>query len=114
MLASDNPRLVTEWHWRLAKPISIAILILFALSFSSTDVRNRRVSNLLFAFLIYFAYTNAMGVAVALMKKGDVDPRFGLWTVHAVFGFAAVWVFLCRSQGKRLLQLPTLRRRKVA
>jgi len=111
IMGSDNPRLITEWHWRLAKPVSIAVLIIFALSFSATDARNRRVANLLLAFLIYFAYSNAMGVVVAMMKKGDIDPRYGLWMVHAFFGLLAIWVFLCRAQGRRLFSIPSLRRR---
>lgn len=113
IMNAKNPRLVTEWHWRLAKPISLAVLILFALSFSANDVRNRRVVNLLLAFLVYFTYFNALGIVVAWMKKGELGSSLALWIVHGIFAVLAIWLFLCRSQGKRWYEMPRLLPRRT-
>ena len=41
-----------------------------------------RYSGLLIAVLAYFTYSNVMGIARTLVKKGDVPPLFGMWWVH--------------------------------
>jgi len=113
IMNAKNPRLVTEWHWRLAKPVSLGVLILFALAFSANEVRNRRVVNLLLAFLVYFAYFNALGLVVVWMQKGDLGASAGLWVVHGIFALIAIWLFLCRCQGKRFYEFPRLLPRRT-
>jgi len=96
-------RLVSEQHWRLAKPFAIPVLILFAMALSNVDARQSRVTNMLIAFLIYFAYTNLLGLAVAMMNSGKLNPHAGLWAVHAMFLIMAMYLFLRRARNKTLL-----------
>ncbi len=100
VFASDHPRLITEWHWRLAKPVSLPTLMIFALAFSNVNVRRNRLPNMLAAFVYYFAYVNTLGFAVALMKKEVYDPSWGLWWVHGLFLVIAVYAFMRRSRNR--------------
>ncbi len=106
---SNNPQLVGEWHWRIAKVMVVPVLGLFALGFSYSAPRSGRILNTLFAFLIYFVYTNLLGFAVALVKKGRVDPNTGLWWIHGVFLLLALFLFYRRANNLSLV--PRLRLR---
>ncbi len=100
---SDHPQMIGEWHWRIAKVVVIPILALFALSLSYVSPRQGRVTNMLFAFLIYFIYTNLLGFSVALLKKGRLDGEVGLWSVHGVFLVIALYFFYRRSRNLSLV-----------
>ncbi len=111
ILSSDHPQHVGEWHWRIAKILVVPILGLLAFSFSFSGPRQGRVLNMLLAILVYFIYTNILGFAVAMLKKGRMDPTTGLWWVHGVFLLFAVYSFYRRAQNLPLFPRLQLRRR---
>lgn len=100
LFRSNHPRLITEWHWRLAKPLSLPALMLFALAISNVDVRRSRLPNMLVAFAFYFSYVNAAGFAVALMKKGTLNPSVGMWLIHLIFLIIAIYAFIRRERNR--------------
>lgn len=108
---SNKALMVTEWHWRLSKTISLPILALFALAFSNLDPRRSRVPNVVMAFVAYFTYTNLLGFGVAMMKKGTLNPYYGLWIVHVAFLIVAIYLFYRRSCNRTIV--PRLRFRPV-
>ena len=69
------------------------MLVVFALSLSNVDNRRSRVPTMIFAFVVYFAYANLIGFAVALMRKGEISAYTGVWYVHGAFALLAVYVF---------------------
>ncbi|MDX1487670.1 MAG: LPS export ABC transporter permease LptF, partial [Acidiferrobacterales bacterium] len=79
LLGSSNHRENSELHWRLAKPVSVLVLAIFALVLAHTDARRGRITNLIAAILVYFTYTNLLGVGETLLKSGRVAPAIGLW-----------------------------------
>ena len=103
VFGADDPRIRAEWQWRLAKPIAIPILVLFALSFSYVEARRSRLPSMLMACLIYFLYTNFMGFAAAWMNKGKLFHGLGLWWVHALFFGVAIYLFMRRSRNEPIL-----------
>lgn len=103
LLATDEPRLATEFQWRLSKPVVIPALVLFALGFSQLSPRSSRLPAMLAAFIVYFLYTNLLGFAVALMHRGRLDPTLGLWWIHAAFLLAGLYVFARRSRSRSLI-----------
>mgnify|MGYP001596680058 CR=1 FL=1 len=94
---------VGELHWRLSKVAMLPVLMLFALSFSSIRYRKARFPGMMAALLVYFIYSNLLGFAVALIRKGSVSPHLGLWIVHGLFLSLALFFFYRRDQNKRLL-----------
>ena len=105
--ANQNHRAaIGELHWRISKVIMLPILMVFALAFSSITYRKNRMPGLLSALLVYFAYSNFLGLGVALIRRGAVDPHLTLWAVHFVFlGFA---VFLLHRRNRNQPLLPRL------
>ena len=109
--ASDNRLLITEWYWRLSKPVSLPVLMIFALALSNVNVRRSRLPSMMLAFLIYFLYTNLVGFMVAAMKKETIEPGWGLWWVHGLFFAVAAYFLYRRHRNKPLV--PALRLRSA-
>jgi lipopolysaccharide export system permease protein len=100
-----------EWHWRIAKPIMAAVLVIFALVLAYTEPRRGRLMNLFSAVLVYFLYSNLLALGQTLIKKGQVPGSAGLWWVHALMLLIGLHLLRQRSGNKPLLALPKLRRR---
>lgn len=92
-----------EWQWRLAKPISLVLLALLAMVFAYTDARRGRYTGLFVAILIYFLYSNILGVGNILLKQGRVPPAVGLWWVHLLFLALAAYLLHRRANHRPLL-----------
>ena len=110
----DHPQLVSEWHWRIAKVVMVPILGLFALSFSLINPRESRLPVMIMAFFAYFLYTNTLGFAVAMMKKGGPAAEYGLWWVHGIFLVLALMLFYRRSRNLAPIPLPRFGWRRPA
>lgn len=100
-----------EWQWRLAKPISLVLLAVLAMVFAYTDARRGRYTGLFVAILIYFLYSNILGVGNILLKQGRVPPVVGLWWVHLLFLALAVYLLQRRANNSPLF--PSFARRRV-
>jgi lipopolysaccharide export system permease protein len=99
-----------EWQWRLAKPISLVLLALLAMVFAYTDARRGRYTGLFIAILVYFLYSNFLGMGNILLKQGRVPPVVGLWWVHLLFLALAAYLLHRRANNQPLL--PALMRRR--
>ncbi len=106
----DHPELVGEFHWRVAKIVSVPILAIFALAFTMISSRQRRLANTIMAFVVYFLYTNALATSVGRLRSGKLDPDIGLWPIHAAATLIAVILLYRRSQNMTLLPRFRLRR----
>jgi lipopolysaccharide export system permease protein len=101
-----------ELHWRLSKPVALVLLTLFALVFAYTQPRRGRYVSLFVAIIAYFLYSNLLGIADAMLKRGRVPDELGLWWVHAVFLALGVYLFWRRANNLPLLPaLPVFWRR---
>jgi lipopolysaccharide export system permease protein len=105
LLKSSNPRHAAEFQWRLAKPISVVLLAVLALVLAHTDARRGRVGNLLGAMLIYFVYTNTLGIGETWLKDGSMPTVIGLWWIHGMLALIIAYLLMRRVQSKPLLAL---------
>lgn len=103
LVAENHRTAIGELHWRISKVAMLPVLMLFALAFSSIRYRKARFPGMMAALLVYFIYSNFLGFAVALIRKGSINPHVGLWVVHAFFLGLALYFFHRRNRNKRLL-----------
>ncbi len=103
LLEDPGRSAVGEFHWRISKIAMLPVLMLFALSFSSVRYRKTRFPGVLVALLVYFGYSNVLGLVVALIRKGTVHPHLSLWIAHLVFFFLAMYLFRRRHLNLRLI-----------
>ncbi len=114
LLQSGHRIRVAELNWRISKVVVIPVLILFALAFAGVDNRRNRVPTMIFAFLVYFGYANLVGFAIALMRRGEIDPVVGVWYVHGAFLAFSVYVLQRKVANRPLIPLPTRSERRVS
>ena len=115
--ASSDPKLRSEWFWRIAKVFTLPILTLFALALSHVDARQGKSSGLMVAFLVYLTYTNLLGYTVALIKKSEVPSGTPIWLVHGAYLLLAIYCLYRRNYNLPLLpqfKLPFSQRRVLA
>ena len=75
---------IAELQWRLSLPLAAISLVLLAVPLSRTTPRQGRFGSLFAAVLVFIVYYNLMGTAQVWVERGTVDPRIGMWWVHAV------------------------------
>ena len=73
---------VAELHWRLAMPLSTILLALLAVPLSKTNPRQGRYAKLFVAILVYFIYSNLMGVGRTWIERDVIVQAAGLWWAH--------------------------------
>lgn len=104
LVADPTHQHLAELQWRISLALMCSVLTVFAVALTSSPVALGRYSGLLIAVLVYFTYSNILGIARTLVKKGDVPPLIGMWWVHfIVLGTAAL-----------MFAWPTWRRRRAA
>lgn len=95
-----------ELHWRLSKPLLVVVLAFWGLLLAHTDTRRGRMGNIFAAILVYFIYSNLLGLGVTLIRKGHVPAPLGLWWVHFLMLALAGFFLWRRWQGRPLLVWP--------
>jgi lipopolysaccharide export system permease protein len=103
LLDEPLPRAIAEFHWRFAKIVMLPVLMIFALCFSSITYRKARFPGMLTALLVYFVYSNILGVTVALIRREAIPPHISLWVVNLAFFLLAIYMFRRRSRNQRLI-----------
>lgn len=97
LLASDAPKDIAEFHWRLAMPISVIILALLAVPMSKSSPRRSSYSGLFYGILLYVLYSNLLTVGRSALGKGELPALVGLWWVHLLALGLLAWL-LWRQQ----------------
>jgi lipopolysaccharide export system permease protein len=95
-----------EFHWRLGKTIALFVLALYAVVLAYTDVRRGRLSNLFVAIVVYFVYSNLLGIGETMLQNGRVPAAAGLWWVHGGMALVALYFLRQRAHDRPLISLP--------
>ncbi len=97
LLRDTGIRNVAEMQWRLSQPITVVLLVLMAVPMSRTSPRQGRYARLATAFLLYFVYNNALGIAQKLVEREDLHPAVGVWPAHVLFAALALGMMMRQS-----------------
>jgi len=108
---SNDPKIRSEWYWRVAKIFTLPILAIFALALSHVDSRRGKATGMVLAFLVYLTYTNLLAYTVALIKKGEAANGTPIWIVHSFYLILACYCLYRRNYNLPLLPDFSLRRR---
>lgn len=90
LLRERGARSLAELQWRVSLPVSVVLLVLMAVPLARTSPRQGRYAKLVTAFVLYFLYNNAIGIARKLIEREELSATVGVWPVHIVFGTVAV------------------------
>ncbi len=115
-LIDSNSRVhKAELQWRISQVLMMILLAMIAVPLSKTAPRQGRYAKMAVAILLYVIYSNLLVVASNWVRKGVVDPGFGMWWVHVVFLILFLILFLrqigwlngLRSKGHNVLNCPS-------
>ena len=68
------------------------------------------MSNLFVAIVVYFVYSNLLGIGETMLSNGSVPPRAGIWWVHGGMALVAAYLLRQRARNRPLASLPGRRR----
>jgi lipopolysaccharide export system permease protein len=94
---------VAELHWRIALPMAVLIMSLFAIPLSFVNPRSGRSWNLFLAVLIYALYNNLLSIFQAWTAQGKIPGWLGLWPVHGTMIIIIAVLFYKQLYGLRWL-----------
>ena len=102
LIQERKPEHVAELHWRVALPLAVIIMALFAVPLSVLNPRSGRAWNLIFAVLTYVLYNNLLSIFQAWTGQGKIPGWVGLWPVHAVMVAVVAFLFYRQLYAVRL------------
>jgi len=75
---------IAELQWRLSLPLSILILVVFAVYLGKTSPRGGKGINILIGIFVFMLYNNGLLVAKSSIENGLLSPIIGLWGIHLI------------------------------
>jgi lipopolysaccharide export system permease protein len=103
LLAERKPDQLAELHWRIATPLAVVIMGLFAIPLAFVNPRQGRSWNLILAVLVYALYNNLLSIFQAWTAQGKVHSWVGLWPVHLTMVVILLVLFSRQLYGARWL-----------
>ncbi len=80
----ERPRYKAELQWRLSYVITAVLLPLLAVAMNRFAFSEHRYTPLFVAILVYFIYSNLLGITKTLMVHEGFPLYIGLWWVHGL------------------------------
>ena len=75
---------IAELQWRLSLPLSILILLVFAVYLGKTSPRGGKGINILIGIFVFMLYNNGLLVAKSSIENGLLSPIIGMWVIHLI------------------------------
>lgn len=99
LIYDDNKALSSaELQWRLFAPLSTIVLILFAFVLGDVAPRQNKYSNLLFAIIIYFIYSNLAIISInEIQKNSNLFSFVGTWWVHILALLSCYLIYIIKK-----------------
>ena len=88
-----TPPTAAELHWRLAQPLAVLIMGVFAIPLAFVNPRSGRSWNILLAILVYALYSNLLSIFQAWTAQAKIPAWLGLWPVHGAMVLIVVILF---------------------
>jgi len=104
LLFSDVASHKAELQWRASSILSCILLSLLAVLLSQLPIGEKRYVLIFISMLIYFIYSNLLGVSRSLLKHDEIPSIIGLWWVHALLITAMLVLYYLPQIKRRLKQ----------
>ena len=83
LFGSNDLEYIAERQWRFSVPVATILLALLAVPLARSRPREGRYGRITVGLLVFIIYFNLLSAARAWTEEGMVDPRIGIWWVHA-------------------------------
>ena len=99
LIDSGDPGHLAEFQRRISTAVSILVLGMLAVPLARTSPREGRYGKLFLAVVVYFIYSNAIGILDNLTDRGMVPGVVGTWPVHGATALVAVALLAGQASG---------------
>ena len=82
LFGSDDPDFQAELQWRVSAIIICVLLSILGVLLNQYPFGQKPFTLLLFGIMIYFIYSNLLGISRTLMEREILPAIIGLWWVH--------------------------------
>jgi lipopolysaccharide export system permease protein len=101
LLEEHHPEQIAELQWRIALPLAVLIMALFAVPLAFVNPRSGRSWNLILAVLTYVLYNNLLSIFQAWTAQARIPGWVGLWPVHLTMVALVLVLFYRQMRGFR-------------
>lgn len=101
----NTPEVNAEFHWRLTIVFSVVVMALMVVPLSEVNPRQGRVLSMLPAMLLYLIFFLLQSTLRNSADKGDIDPRYAMWSVNLGYLILAVILNAWNTVPMRRLRL---------
>jgi len=96
-------RLLSEFHARLVRAVSLVFLPLFAVPMGLSAKRSQRWQSIALAAIVLVVYNQMIQLMEGFGDIGAINPALGLWGLAVTFGALCVWLYTAsKGQGSGL------------
>lgn len=104
LLFSELAQHKAELQWRVSSILSCILLSLLAVLLSQLPIGEKRYALIFISMLIYFIYSNLLGVSKSLLKRDEIPSFIGLWWVHVLLIITILVLYYLPQIKRRLKQ----------
>lgn len=91
-LQRDYARYATQWHYRMALPVSCLLYVMIAIPFCFYVTRRPRGGAMAITMIVTILHVLISSVALALGESGNMTPMLAAWLPVAFFAFFGAWM----------------------
>jgi LPS export ABC transporter permease LptG len=101
-MEGDYPRYATQWHYRLALPVTCLMYGLFAVPMALFVTRRAHGGSVAGIILLAIVSVLFSSVGLALGESGHVSPMLAAWSPVCFFALLGIWMMCRRCAGRPL------------
>jgi lipopolysaccharide export system permease protein len=91
----DTKKMETQWHFKYSGPITALVTLIIALSLSHKYSRSGALSQQFgIGIILTFSYYIVVRVGLQMGENGILEPWFGAWVGHIIYGTIAIAMLL--------------------
>jgi lipopolysaccharide export system permease protein len=102
LLVTQRPATLAELQWRISIPLCTVLLACVAVTLIQYSPPSHHYLGLLTAVVIYFTYSNLLGISRTLITKGTLSVYIGVWWVHGLVLALLLGLFFSSQYNRRL------------
>jgi lipopolysaccharide export system permease protein len=93
LMVSKLPLHRAELQWRISSVLACFLLALLAVLLNQFSLGEKPYVLIFISILVYFIYSNLLGISKTLLKRDEISPYIGLWWVHLILIFILILLY---------------------
>ena len=101
LMANEGAPYQAEIQWRISLIISCVLLSMLAVVLNSLSWNDKQYTLIFIGMLVYFIYSNLLGISKTMVSREQLSPLIGLWWVHLLLIAVMVALYYLAKHNRR-------------